>query len=108
LASVKSRKGAKITELFTSGKDASKATHARKVSRCELMGAAFFADHGIDFKVADNFWDFVKRAAPDSEILKTVAAKKTKMTYLITHGLAHEESRRVIDLLRGRKFTLML
>ena len=97
----------KLTKFFAPEK-VERDTHSEQVARCELIATGFFAEHEIPFSVADHFWDMMRHAAPDSELIKSAAARRTKLAYLMTEGLATEEKNRISALLRDRKFSLMI
>ena len=42
------------------------------------------------------------------EILKSVAAKRSKLSYLMVHGLAADETGRVASILKDRKFSVLI
>ena len=104
---VKASAGVKLTKFFASQEKVGE-THADRVARCEMIATGFFAEHDVPFLVADHFWEMLRHAAPDSDIIKSAAAKRTKMSYLMVHGLADEEKQRVSTLLKGRKYSVMI
>ena len=97
----------KLTQFFTPKEEPVTAKDT-KVARCETIVAGFFAEHDLPFILGDHFWDMIRHAAPDSEILKTASAKRTKMSYLTVHGLGEHEARRVAELCKNRKYSIMI
>lgn len=79
-----------------------------KVTRAEVLFAGFVAEHNLSFMVADHFSELVKEMFPDSAIAKKFACKRQKTVNIVNQAIAPELDRKVTDLCRKEKFTVMM
>ena len=78
------------------------------VTRAETLFAYFIAEHNIPFLVADHFSDLVKQMFPDSSIAKKFRSKRTKTAHIVNHALGPYFDRKVTDLCKNEKFSVMI
>ena len=70
----------------SSSASASKIEASSGALRAEAMFVIFMAEHNIPFIAADHS-GVLKQMFPDSAIAKDMSLKRTKSTYLMTHGV---------------------
>ena len=85
-----------------------KTTETNTAAKAEVLLAGFFAEHHVPHTHADHLIDVLKKAFPDSEIVKKCSLKKTKMSYLVHEGLAHHEEKSLIEICRSHKFSILI
>lgn len=63
------------------------SVYKNKVKKANLLLSAFSAEHNATFMLVDHLTDVLKKAFPDSDILKDVQLKRTKCTAIVRNVL---------------------
>jgi hypothetical protein len=80
----------------------------QKVTTAEVMFSYFVAEHNLPFLVADHFTDLCKVMFPDSKIAQAFKCRRTKMTHVLTKAIALHVDKRVQELCRSEKYSIMV
>ncbi len=73
-----------------------------------MLFCAFIAEHNLPFAVADHFTDLMKVMFPENEVAKKFRCKRTKATNIVTKVLAPEAEKKVTQLCRSQKFSILM
>ena len=79
-----------------------------KVAFAETVFANLIVKHNIPFLVADHFSDAVKVMFPDSAIAQKFHCKRTKTTHIVNEALAPHWDKKVEEMCRKEKISIML
>jgi Domain of unknown function (DUF4371) len=79
-----------------------------KVAKAEIALTAFVAEHNVPFRHMDHLINCVKSAFPDSQIAQKLTLKRTKSSYLLQDGLAHNQRENIVSKCKERKFSVLI
>ena len=73
-----------------------------------MIFAGYFVEHNLPFAAVDHLFDICKKALPDSNIVKNISMKRTKLSYIIQDGIAHHEKMQITDICKSNKFSIII
>jgi len=79
-----------------------------QVAKAEVLLGGFMAEHRTPFLQADHLTDVMKAMFPDSKIAQKLQMKRTKASYVIQYGIAHEEKRSLASICQDTMFSLII
>ena len=79
-----------------------------KVARAETLLAGYVAEHRVPFRQMDHLSDLLASMFPDSKIASTMKMKRTKASYVVQHGIAHDQKQYVSTICRENWFSLII
>ena len=85
-----------------------KITESEQISKNELIFAGYFVEHILPFAAVDHLFDICKKALLDSNIVKNISMKRTKLSYIIQDGIAHHEKMQITDICKSNKFSIII
>ena len=91
---------------FVVTKELALDSHNAKVARAEVELASHFSRANTPFNQASELILSLKKAFPDSNILKDVRLNKTKMEYCVVHGLGESGRLEIAKDLQKFKFSV--
>lgn len=79
-----------------------------KIAKAEVLLAGFMAEHQMPYKQADHLTETLKVMFPECEVAQHMTMKRTKASYIIQEGIAHEERNEVAQICRKQKFSILI